>query len=287
LPLLTSLVGTESAPAPLILDPRWTMNYAAAVGDENPRLFDTRQQQLPVHPMILAHPEWEATKLLMDALALAPEEAERAVEVTHDTRIYRPLFAGVHVETRARVIGVQRRSAGGWLTLQYDTRTLGGELIATTVTGIVYRGVEVEGEDVVPQLAAATDEPWGEGRAAVPLDLGPAACHVYSECSRIWNAIHTDIAVAEKAGLPGLILHGSATLARGVSEVVNRVLDGRPERVTRIYGEFRAMVVVPSRPTLEYGVPSDPTAEVTPFRIVTPSGGLAVANGQIVHQPSA
>jgi acyl dehydratase len=287
MPLLTSLVGRESAPAPLFLDPRWTMNYAAAVGDENPRLFDTRQQQLPVHPMILAHPEWEATKLLRDTLALAPEEAERAVEVTHDTRLYRAVFAGEHVETRARVIGVQRRSVGGWLTLQYDTRTLAGELVATTVTGIVYRGVEVEGEDVVPQLGGASDEPPGDARASVPLEFGPAACHVYSECSRIWNAIHTDIAVAEKAGLPGLILHGSATLARGVSEVVNRVLEGRPERVTRIYGELRAMVVVPSAPTLEYGIPSHPATEVTPFQIVTPSGGLAVANGQIVHRPTA
>jgi acyl dehydratase len=262
------------------------MNYAAAVGDDNPRLFDTRQQQLPVHPMILAHPEWEATKLLAGALALAPEEASRAVEVTHDTRIYRPMFAGEHLETRARVIGVQRHPAGGWLTVQYDTRTLADELVATTVVGIVYRGVEVEGDDIVPQLAGAADEPADADRASVPLDFGPAACHVYSECSRIWNAIHTDIAVAEKAGLPGLILHGSATLARGVSEVVNRVLDGHPERVTRIYGEFRAMVVVPSRPTLEYGVPTDPTADVTPFSIVTPSGGLAVANGQIVHLPS-
>src|SRR5262245_63914545 len=43
----------------------------------------------------------------------------------------------------------------------------------------------------------------------VPYHLG----HVYTECARIWNPIHTDLAVVRAAGLSGPILHGTATLA--------------------------------------------------------------------------
>ena len=46
---------------------------------------------------------------------------------------------------------------------------------------------------------------WSE-RVEVPYHLG----HVYTECARIWNPIHTDLAVARAAGLPGPILHGTA-----------------------------------------------------------------------------
>ena len=70
--------------------------------------------------------------------------------------------------------------------------------------------------------------------------------HVYTECARIWNPIHTDIAVARAAGLPGLILHGTATLALAVSCVIARELDGDPGRVRRVAARFTGMVPVPS-----------------------------------------
>ena len=40
--------------------------------------------------------------------------------------------------------------------------------------------------------------------------ISALAAHVYTECARIWNPVHTDTAVADRAGLPGLILHGTA-----------------------------------------------------------------------------
>ncbi|QBX57242.1 hypothetical protein EXE58_18635 [Nocardioides seonyuensis] len=281
MPLNTEVVGRESAPVPLFLDPRWTMNYAAAVGDNNPRLYDTRGDLLPVHPLILASPEWEATKLLHDHLGLTPEEAGRAVEVSHDTRVYRPLWAQESLDTVVRVVGVSEHKAGAWLTLQADTSTVAGELVVTTVTGVVYRGVETNGAAGVPRPSGPAARVDGE-RASATLDLPVSACHVYSECSRIYNALHTDIAVAEKAGLPGLILHGSATLAMGLSEIANGVLDGDITRVSRIYGEFRAMVVVPSTPTIGYAAPSAGSTS-TAFEITTPEGGLALANGLVEH----
>jgi acyl dehydratase len=281
MPLSTEVVGRESAPVYLFLDPRWTMNYAAAVGDNNPRLYDTRGDHLPVHPLILASPEWEATKLLHDDLGLTSEESGRAVEVSHDTRIYRPLMAGESLDTVVRVVGLSEHKAGAWLTLQADTNTLAGELVVTTVTGVIYRGVRTNGTAGVPRPSSTTTGVVGD-RASALLDLPLSACHVYSECSRIYNALHTDLAVADKAGLPGLILHGSATLAMGLSEINNSVLDGDIASVARIYGEFRAMVVVPSTPNIEYAAPVE-GATSTAFEIRTPEGGLALANGLVEH----
>jgi acyl dehydratase len=74
---------------------------------------------------------------------------------------------------------------------------------------------------------------------------GPLA-HVYSECARIWNPIHTDVAVARAAGLPGPILHGTATLALAVTRLVERDLAGDCRAVRGVEARFTGMVPLPS-----------------------------------------
>ena len=96
------------------------------------------------------------------------------------------------------------------------------------------------------------------GRArAGPSEVGivrASAAHVYTECARIWNPIHTDVAVARAAGLPGLILHGTATLALAVSRVVARDLRrATPARVREIAVRFTGMVPMPSTVTVRAG----------------------------------
>ena len=58
------------------------------------------------------------------------------------------------------------------------------------------------------------------------------AAHVYSECARIWNPIHTDKKVARQAGLPDILLHGTASLALSVSAILRHFqhfnVDGAP-----------------------------------------------------------
>jgi acyl dehydratase len=69
---------------------------------------------------------------------------------------------------------------------------------------------------------------------------------VYTECARIWNPIHTDVAVARGAGLPAIILHGTATLALAVSRVVRRSLGGDGRRVRGVSARFTGFVRLPS-----------------------------------------
>jgi len=102
--------------------------------------------------------------------------------------------------------------------------------------------------------------------------------HVYSECARIWNPIHTDRAFAAAAGLPDIILHGTATLALAVSRVV-AAGGGDPRRVRRIAARFGAMVRLPSEVVVRLFAPE---GDIVRFEVCNDEGGLAVRDGLVV-----
>jgi acyl dehydratase len=95
--------------------------------------------------------------------------------------------------------------------------------------------------EAAPAPSGVVASTWQE-RVDVPAN----AALVYTECARIWNPIHTDLAVARGAGLSAPILHGTATLALAVSRVVARDLGGDPARVREIRVRFTGMVALPS-----------------------------------------
>jgi acyl dehydratase len=108
------------------------------------------------------------------------------------------------------------------------------------------------------------------------LDVGANAAHVYTECARIWNPIHTDAAVAHAAGLPAIILHGTATLALAVSRVVDRELDGDAARVRRISARFTGFVLMPSTLTVRCRGRRDATIH---FDALGPDGRSVLGEG--------
>merc|ERR1719203_342704 len=78
------------------------------------------------------------------------------------------------------------------------------------------------------------------------LPVSAVEAHVYTECSRIWNPIHTDKAAALAAGLPDVILHGTATLAKAVSVLIKHYAESEPASVERVVaGSFGGMVFMP------------------------------------------
>ena len=52
--------------------------------------------------------------------------------------------------------------------------------------------------------------------------------------------------MARRAGLPGPILHGTATLALAVSRVIAREFGNDPARVSEVRARFTGMVPLPS-----------------------------------------
>jgi acyl dehydratase len=115
----------------------------------------------------------------------------------------------------------------------------------------------------------------------VPVAAG--AAHVYTECARIWNPIHTDAKVAA-AGLPAIMLHGTATLALAVSRIIAIEGAGDPERVTEIYGRFGAMVFMPSELSLRVIASEriDGGHDAIFFEALSSEGGRAVRDGVVI-----
>lgn len=283
MPLNSSLVGASTNALTHEVDARWLMAYAAGLGDDNPVYRDTVQAgPVVAHPMFAACVEWpvqlEARR--MDAHgSITPAESARGVHATHDLRLYRPIRAGETVVTQGRIIRVQGVRPGAASTMRLDTRHAAtGELIARTHQVGIYRDVAVEGgdraaEDVpAPPAAPPLEAPLLE-EIAVPA----GAAHVYTECARIWNPIHTDRAVALEAGLPDIILHGTATMALAVSRIVDRYADGDPARVKRLGGRFAAMVLMPSTLQLETAHADGTVA----YQVRNGAGDLAIRGGYV------
>ena len=246
------VLGAEIRPVSQLVDARWLMAYAAGLGETHERFYDTRAE-IVAHPLFPVCYEWAPVVALREQV-IGDELAPLSVHATHDLVITRMPRAGATVTTTARVIAVERRRAGTSMVARLTTVDGDGRVLTTTDYGSVYRGVEPSQTGRLAEPLVGDDGPaptvdvpprWTE-RVEVPA----GAAHVYTECARIWNPIHTDAAVAHAAGLPAIILHGTATLALAVSRVVAHDLDGDPARVRRIRARFTGFVRLPSTITV-------------------------------------
>lgn len=121
-------------------------------------------------------------------------------------------------------------------------------------------------------------EPLWRTEIPIPLHAGQQ----YTECARIYNPIHTEPSVAKAAGLPGVILHGSATKAMSLTAVVNQCFEGDANRITRLCGQLRGMVLMDSGVTVE-GLAEDEFdgEKRILFRTLNAEGEPAIRNGVV------
>jgi acyl dehydratase len=249
-----SIVGEETGPVEQTLDARWLMAYSAGLGETDARYYDTAAPQgVLAHPLFPVCYEWPLAQPLRSLAALKPLFS-RLLHAQHDLAIHRPLRAGEAVRTVARIAAVAQRRPGAFVVFRFETRGGAGELVTVSDFGALYRGVRVEGADRLPAEGledppAHRDAPPSVGEIAV----AATAAHVYSECARIWNPIHTDIAYARAAGLPDTILHGTATLALSISRALG-ALGVDPAGVRRVRCRFAGMVDMPSTLTVHAAI---------------------------------
>lgn len=271
------IVGLTVGPLACTLDARWLMAYAAAVGETDVRYYDTTAPGGPLaHPLFPVCYEWPVA-LALRAKAIDPALAPLGVHAMHTLTVHRPPRAGDSLRTSATVIAVQRRTRGTLVVVRFTTVDRTGVPVSTTGYGSLYRGVELRGDAGDP--AGATETLDADGvRWAEAVDVAPQAAHVYTESARIYNPIHTDIAAARSAGLPGLILHGTATLALAVSRVVARDLGGDPTAVRGVSGRFTGMVTPPATLTVR-GRHARPDA--LGFDALDPSGQPVLSDGLV------
>lgn len=280
--LAAACVGRRARPWSGVLDARWLMAYAAGLGRDEDAYFDTaRHRGITAHPVFPIAAEWALLTAPESGLdgGLSDAEAMRGVHASHDLHLHRPIRQDEPVTVRAEIAGAQRSRSGARMTVRFDGIADDGEAIWTSWMGNVYRGVDLDGEDRPPAVALPVPEPAaGQADSQRAVEIGLASPHVYSECARIWNPIHTDRSVARAVGLQTPILHGSASFAHGVDWALE-CLGAAPSAVTRLGASFAAMVPVPSTITVAARTDGRDTAW---FEVRTAAGELAVRNGFIV-----
>jgi acyl dehydratase len=239
------------------------------------------------HPLLSVCVEWPVVVRANAELSgehLRADERRRGVHATHDLVIHRLPVADDELATIATVEAVQARSPGAYQVLRLDTVDQRNQPVWCTRMGSLFLGVPVDGDDAGELVARPAAGPTAGVRlATTPVAITPGAAHVYTETARIWNPIHTDADVAIAAGLPGPILHGTATLALAVNEVVRVAADGDEEAVRRISARFGAMVRPGTTITIRvhHAHAVDGGRAIT-FTVVNDAGELAVRDGVVV-----
>ena len=259
--------------------------FAGGVDDFNPVYFeDDRPEGLIAHPGMVFTWQWNSRFTPDKDLDL--QLVRRGVQSWLDVRFNRPIREGDIITSQGQSIAVKQIRPGVLSTQRFTFRDSSGETVAVMDSSGITRGAELDGEAAelesappVPQRSTNGDTPvWS---ATLPID--PLAPHVYTECADIWNPIHTERKVALAAGLPDIILHGSASLLIALREVINRNLGGDPTRVTRFAGQFRGMVIPGADVTVNaVEVRDEGDREVIFYEMLNDQGELAITNGVVV-----
>ena len=188
------------------------------------------------------------------------------------------MVEGERYSTRLTIVGLEAIKPGAAQMSKIESFDSSGELVCRTWQLGISRGVEVTGSDsaieVPPPAPAIANSDVTNAELAIPVQAGLG--NIYTETAHIFNPIHSDRKFALAAGLPDIILHGTATLALAVSQLVDRYLDGDASRVTRLGGRFAGMVLMPS--TLTLRIVGEAAGQVA-FEVGNPDGSIAFSKG--------
>ncbi len=268
---------------------RMAQAYAAGVGDWNPCYFyDDSPDGILAPPCLVYSLQWNARGMPDVSMGTAPPI--RYVHAATDLRFERPIRAGDSITVQGRLVAVVQRPPGAYVLTRFEMRDPSGALVATVDDGAIARGAHCDGPDVslaeTPPLPIASGEETGGWSVTIPISR--EAAHVYTECADIWNPIHTERRVALAAGLPDIILQGSATMAIAARELVNQVASGDPTRLARLAGQFRAMVIPGSDIRVVCSGVSSPAGErgerFAFFEVLNSQGEPAVKRGTAIFR---
>jgi acyl dehydratase len=280
--IATAQCGLDLGAVETTLTVRRLLAFAAGIGDASAQVFDDLDSGFIAHPALCVALEWALIGNPAGAAALVsdPREARRAVHFSQDSLFHRPLRAGDRLRTAGRVSGIWGKPSGTRVATTLSTTDAAGTPAVTSHTVAVYRGVDSIGDDCLGDAPAVPAPDGREGEPqTVEIAVDRALPHRYSECAGIWNPIHSERRVALAAGLPDIVLHGTATWALAASELIRRVGGGDATRLKRLYGRFAALVIPDGALTLSYRLRHGADGTEVFFAVMTPQGEPAIAEG--------
>lgn len=242
-PLTAEHVGQQTIARSFHLTPRLIMAYAASVKDPNPRFFDDLAGPVTAHPFLAFTFQW-ATRF-SPQIPPNTRAAPFGVHAATDLRLERELIEGDLITMQGEQLSTTAIRPGVLQLSRYTMRDSTGDVVGVLDQSSITRGATLEGEPrVLGKTPAVPAPPATDGTLWTrTLEITPDAAQIYTECADIYNPIHTERRVAQAAGLPDIILHGSATQAIACSAIIDGSLGGKVEQVRRFVGSLRAMVL--------------------------------------------
>jgi acyl dehydratase len=284
MPFPIESLGLQLEPQSWSASPRRILAYAAGIGASEPAYLDDAQvgglRALPFQCVSL---EWPVLLSMRHATrdVLTPQEASRGVHAVQDSTFHRPVRPGDRLVTEGQLVSAKPIRAGVLTVCRLITRDSdSGEPVTTTWTSSIYRNVGLTGEATPLAEPAPLDPvdaaPPGPNARETRIHIPTQMPHVYSECANIWNPIHTERHVALAAGLPDIILHGTATWALAGLTILRE--HGRDDvgALKRLTGRFSGMVM-PGDDIVVRHEPA-PTGAIR-FDVRTSSGAPAITQG--------
>lgn len=277
-------VGQQTIARSFHLTPRLIMAYAASIKDSNPRFFDDLSGPLTAHPFLAFTFQW-ATRF-SPQIPANPRAAPYGVHAATDLRLARPMVENDLITMQGQLMSTRAIRPGVINLSRYTMTDAAGATVGVLDQTGITRGATLEGEpkaladlpDVPMNPAPAGAEPLWQRQIGITPDAG----QIYTECADIYNPIHTERRVAKAAGLPDVILHGSATQAIACSAIVDGCLGGAVEQVRRFVGALRAMVVLGSTITVRCLADNEVSGgRDIYFDVLNADGEPAVAGGYI------
>jgi len=206
------------------------------------------------------------------------------VHYTEHLQIHRLVRPGDRLILRGRLAAILPHRSGSLMVVRYDASDQTGEIVFTEHIGAVMRGVlctdagaGAEQLPMVPSLAVQGSPLW-----EVPIPIARTAPFVYDGCTNIHFPIHTSVKFARQVGLPDIIHQGTATLALGVRELVDREAAGDAGRVKSIACRFTGMVIPDSEIRVQFfGRRSDGDQKHLFFTVLNADGKKAVSDGVV------
>lgn len=236
----------------LAVTKRRTMAYAAGIGECDERYLDDGGSTNVVAPLpFLVSVEWPVFTAGDYLRAIGRNEENQYNRFVHgfqDSVFHQPIEPGLRLDVQGEIVAARETRAGTLVVCRVLTRDLErGVLIGESWFGSMYIDTPLltppfeEGQ----QSSLLEQSDWGGSAAHGTSAIGTRTidAHIYTECSRIWNPVHTEKAYAKSLGLRDIILHGTCTWAKTL-QLLARVTgaeDGRhPFR--RFGARFSGMV---------------------------------------------
>lgn len=247
----SSFTGTPLRDYKTAVDWRATMNYAAAVNDENPLYFnDEAGNDIIAPPMFAVAATWPIAERIWDFIDdenFPKDIIKTQVHYTEHLAFHRPVRPGDDLTIKGRVAAIMPHRAGTVTIVRFDALDRDGKPVFTEHLGAMMRGVECvgggSGGDTIPVIPDNTSGEAPLWEQVIPVDrMRP---FIYDGCTNIFFPIHTSVAFARMVGLPDIILQGTATLAFAARELTDREAESDSRRLSELSCRFTGMVIPP------------------------------------------